>query len=337
LKPVGIIANPASGKDIRRLVAYGSVFDNNEKTNIVRRLLMAMDSVGVRDVFFMPDGFHIGPRAIDDLEVRLRAELLDMPVTGTQDDSMRAAEMMADMGMACIVTLGGDGTNRVVAKTCGDVPLVPISTGTNNVFPFMVEGTLAGLAAGVIAANSVPVGEVTHRAPRLELCRNGECIDIALIDIVVSSSRFTAARAIWDPSTIHEIFLTRADPGNIGFSSIGGHLHAVPLKPRQALHITLGPGKYRVKAPIAPGLLCWVDVESWRVFDVDAEIPVAHMPSLIALDGEREIALAEHDHVGVRINPKGPLVVHVHEVLKGACQGSLFVCDQEAKGGNHDV
>jgi len=35
LKPVGIISNPASGKDIRRLVAYGSVFDNNEKVNIV--------------------------------------------------------------------------------------------------------------------------------------------------------------------------------------------------------------------------------------------------------------------------------------------------------------
>lgn len=28
---VGIISNPASGKDIRRLVAHGSVFDNNKK------------------------------------------------------------------------------------------------------------------------------------------------------------------------------------------------------------------------------------------------------------------------------------------------------------------
>ena len=37
---VGIIANPASGKDIRRLVAHGSTFDNNEKTNIVRRVLL---------------------------------------------------------------------------------------------------------------------------------------------------------------------------------------------------------------------------------------------------------------------------------------------------------
>ncbi len=31
---VGVIANPAAGKDIRRLVAHGSVFDNNEKINI---------------------------------------------------------------------------------------------------------------------------------------------------------------------------------------------------------------------------------------------------------------------------------------------------------------
>jgi predicted polyphosphate/ATP-dependent NAD kinase len=35
----GIIANPAAGKDIRRLVAHGSTFDNNEKVNIVHRVL----------------------------------------------------------------------------------------------------------------------------------------------------------------------------------------------------------------------------------------------------------------------------------------------------------
>ena len=34
MKPIGIIANPASGKDIRCLVAHGSVFDNVEKSNI---------------------------------------------------------------------------------------------------------------------------------------------------------------------------------------------------------------------------------------------------------------------------------------------------------------
>ena len=37
--PIGIIANPASGKDIRRLVAHASVFDNQEKRNILRRAI----------------------------------------------------------------------------------------------------------------------------------------------------------------------------------------------------------------------------------------------------------------------------------------------------------
>jgi len=43
--PVGIIANPASGKDIRRLVALGTVFDNQEKLNIDRRILLGLDAL----------------------------------------------------------------------------------------------------------------------------------------------------------------------------------------------------------------------------------------------------------------------------------------------------
>lgn len=44
---VGIIANPASGRDIRRLVAHGTVIDNNEKTAIVRRILIGLEAVGI--------------------------------------------------------------------------------------------------------------------------------------------------------------------------------------------------------------------------------------------------------------------------------------------------
>ena len=76
MKPVGIIPNPASGKDIRRLVAYGSVFDNNEKVNIVRRVILGLDAMGVKDVIVMPDYFGIGARAIEDLEVSLRLSLI---------------------------------------------------------------------------------------------------------------------------------------------------------------------------------------------------------------------------------------------------------------------
>ncbi|MDY7040901.1 MAG: NAD(+)/NADH kinase, partial [Chloroflexota bacterium] len=152
---VGIIANPASGKDIRRLVAHGSVFNNREKVNIVRRVLLGLEAAGVDEVLFMPDYFGIGLRAVEGLKLSMRTSLLEMHSRGTQEDSTEAAARLHEMQVGCIVTLGGDGTNRVVAKGCGDIPLMPISTGTNNVFPEMVEGTIAGMAAGVVASGIV--------------------------------------------------------------------------------------------------------------------------------------------------------------------------------------
>ena len=40
------------------------------------------------------------------------------------------------MGVGGIVVLGGDGTNRLVARACGTAcRSSSLSTGTNNVFP----------------------------------------------------------------------------------------------------------------------------------------------------------------------------------------------------------
>ena len=60
---IGIIANPSSGKDIRRLVAQATVFDNMEKVNIIQRILTVINSAGLKDVYVMPDAFHICERA----------------------------------------------------------------------------------------------------------------------------------------------------------------------------------------------------------------------------------------------------------------------------------
>lgn len=331
MKAVGIIANPASGKDIRRLVAFGSVFDNNEKVNIVKRLLLAMDSMGVEEVIAMPDDFHIGERAANDLDVGLTIRYLDMLVMRTQDDSAQAARMMAEMGVACIITLGGDGTNRAVAKACGDTPLLPISTGTNNVFPFMVEGTLAGIAAGVIARNSLTPDMVAGRAPRLEIYRGEELVDIALVDIVVSRPGFVGARAIWDVSTLYELFLTRAEPGQIGFSSVGGYLHPLPQGCGVGLHIVIGEGSQQVKAPIAPGLICSLPIASHRTFAPEDAVPITRTPSLIALDGEREITVRSGDTLTVRLNCQGPWVVDIEGVLQEACRRGLFLSRQRGE------
>lgn len=51
---VGVIANPASGRDIRRLVAGASVFGNADKAGIVFRALAGLGAVGVDRALMMP-------------------------------------------------------------------------------------------------------------------------------------------------------------------------------------------------------------------------------------------------------------------------------------------
>ena len=85
---------------------------------------------------------------------------LDSTRTGTPLDTISAARALKDMACAVTITLGGDGTNRAFAIGWPDAPLLPLSTGTNNVFPSLLEGTVAGAAAGLIAAGRIAVDEV---------------------------------------------------------------------------------------------------------------------------------------------------------------------------------
>jgi predicted polyphosphate/ATP-dependent NAD kinase len=330
LKTIGIIVNPASGKDIRRLVAFGSVVPNSEKVNMVRRILLGLDSMGIEEVFLMPENAGIGSLALDRLKVRMKVSFLDMRLENTQDDSTRAARMMTEMGVACIVTLGGDGTNRVVSKGSGDTPLLSVATGTNNAFCYMVEGTLAGIAAGVVALNNFSLDILTHKAPRLEIWKEDQLLDIALVDVVTSSAEFVASRAVWDESTLKEVFLTQSEPGNIGFSSLGGYICRLPSDSGKALHIIVGKGGQKVRAPIAPGLVRWVPIASHRVFEPDVPIFLTHTPCIIALDGEREINVMGNERVSVRLTLNGPRVLNLTETLRHASAECIFLEDQAA-------
>ncbi len=151
---VGLVVNPASGKDIRRLVASASVFDNREKLSIVRRAILGALAGGVERFVYMPDCHGIVASAIDDLGEDAEFVALESPVTDSALDTTRAAGRMRELDVGCVITLGGDGTNRAFALGWRDAPLVAISTGTNNVFPQMVEGTIAGAAAGLVAVGT---------------------------------------------------------------------------------------------------------------------------------------------------------------------------------------
>lgn len=325
MSSVGIIANPASGKDIRRLVAHASTFDNNEKINIVRRVLLALDALGVERAYYMPDTYAIVPRAAEPLDLRLELVVLPMAVLGVQSDSVEAARRMVDLDVGCIVTLGGDGTNRVVAKGCGDVPLVTISTGTNNVFPQMVEGTVAGLAAGLVALDAVDDEGVVVRRPWLDVSVDGEVRDHALVDVVTSRQAWVGSRALWDPDSIAEVVLSRVTPASIGMCGLGGLLFPNACGSDQGVHIVLGPSERTVLAPLAPGLVRPVPVASARLLGPSERVRLAGEPCTVALDGEREFEVARRGHViEVTLNPNGPRVVDIDAALRAGAARGVF-------------
>lgn len=322
---VGIIANPASGKDIRRLVAHGSTFDNNEKTNIVRRVLLALDALGVATVRYMPDSYFIVPRAADTVSLDLTLEPLTMPILANPGDSYEAARRMADLGTDCIVSLGGDGTNRMICKGIGDVPLVAISTGTNNVFPRMIEGTLAGLAAGLVATVPSVREQAVTRQPKLDVLLDGEPKEMALIDVVTSQHGWIGARALWDAAHLREIVLSRVAPAEIGICGLGGILFAAASGSAQGVHLRIGEGGEEIIAPIAPGLVKRIPVGASSLIEPGAMVELDAAPCTVALDGEREFEILQPGHsLAVRFNPNGPNVVDVDAAIRlGATAGAF--------------
>ncbi len=322
---VGIVANPASGKDIRRLVAHGSVFDNNEKGNILQRVLLALDAMGAEQVSIMPDYYGLGEQALDGLHLSsLQATILDMPVEATEDDSTEAGRRFHEMGAGSIIVLGGDGTNRVVAKGCGSVPLISISTGTNNVFSTMIEGTIAGLAAGLLARRLIEPEQVTFSAKRMDVYVNQEWVDMALVDVVACSDLWIGSRAIWEPTHIQEIVLAQAMPGSIGMSAIGSCLQPVTPQEKHGLYIAIGQGQGRVLAPVAPGMVAQVDIREHRLLSIGEEITLNPQVCTIALDGERSIEIYPGQTVKIRLTNNGPRVVNVSRCLAEASRLGVF-------------
>jgi len=246
-----------------------------------------------------------------------------MPLSGTSADSTLAATLLAEAGASCIITLGGDGTNRAVAKGCGAVPLIAISTGTNNVFPSFIEGTLAGIAAGLIAKGDA--GHTTaYRAPWMEVSVDGSVREHALVDVVASTYPFVGTRAIWDLDLVREVVLARVAPATIGLSSLGGVLLDHETDQQPGMHVVLGSGGKEVLAALAPGLVQWVGVKSHRRLVIDDVVQFQQAVGTIALDGEREIECSATTLVEVRLRADGPVVVDVAATLADAARsGSL--------------
>jgi predicted polyphosphate/ATP-dependent NAD kinase len=336
LRPtIGIIANPVSARDIRRVVANAASLQIADRANIVLRVLAALGACGVADVLVMPESGGIRGHVVRGLERSRnqgehrfpRVVFLDMPVTGTVEDTRCATRLMRAAGVAAMIVLGGDGTHRAVVAECGPIPLAAISTGTNNAFAQSREPTITGLATGLAVMGRVPREVALAPNKRLEVVIDGAKPDIALVDVALVTDRYIGARALWRTETFRELFVSFADPQVIGMSAIAGLIEPVGRNEPGGLMVRLAPAqstKLTLLAPIAPGRIEAVGIDDWRRMPAG----IAFVPRLkagsIALDGEREIFISERQQVSVTLVDAAFYTIDVTGVMRFAAAERLL-------------
>jgi hypothetical protein len=207
----------------------------------------------------------------------------------------------------------------------------------------MVDGTVAGLAAGLLATGAVPAERVAPRTKRVEVTAGG-VTDFALIDAAACVDTFVGARAIWDPARVEALVLTRAAPWSVGLSAIGGQLDAVGPDEPAALYVELGAGGvrgtprgrpggsggvrgtprgrpggsgYEVIATIAPGVVARVAVAGWKRLPLGEPVSLGAKARTVALDGERELLIRDSEATAL-VTRTGPRVVDIRATLRAA-------------------
>lgn len=330
---VGIIANPVSARDIRRVVANASSLQIADRANILLRVLAALAACGVSQVLMMPERGGIAGHVVRGM-ARARVQggrfpgvsWLDMPVTGTAEDSRTAARMMRKAKAAAIVVLGGDGTHRAVVAQCGSVPIAGISTGTNNAFPEHREPTITGLAAGLAATGQVPRATALVANKVIEVSVGGAS-DLALVDVAFVTDGYVGARAVWRMETLRELFVTFADPEVIGLAAIAGLIEPVSRRQSGGLMVRFAPtasAPMVLNAPIAPGVIAPVGIDDWRLMPAGVPFAPTLRSGAIALDGERELSFAAREEVSVTLRDGAFHTIDVAATMKFAALHGLL-------------
>lgn len=341
---IGVIANPVSARDIRRVVANAGNLQISDRVNIVLRLLTAAAACGVRRVLMMPDRGGIRAmlertllrdRSAAPDEAWPRIEFLDMEPVSNVDDTFAATRMLVAADVAAIVVLGGDGTHRAVVRELlrsgRRIPIAGLSTGTNNAFPEMREPTVTGMAVGLLASGRVPRDHAlaAHKLVEIAIESGGDVLrDIAIVDAVITSDRYVGARALWKPESLRAAYLAFADPQCIGLSAIGGLLQPVDRRARGGLAIAMAhdaaSAQLTLHAPIAPGMVRAVPIAGWRPMSAGVPMQIAEDAGTVALDGERELGFEPGQRVTATLNEDAFFTVDVARCMQLAAHGGLL-------------
>lgn len=322
--------NPAAGRDIRRLTGGASVSNNYAKRRTAECVLEGLTLLDDAEVLVMPDATGLAEGIVADAPDALSVGSLDMTVTASGQDTRTAAEHFAAEADVAVV-LGGDGTNRDVAHAIGDVPVVSVSTGTNNVVPTTVDGTVAGMAAALVGSGAVPADEVTTRHGTVEAVVEGDADGSdqrrirGLATLGILDRSFVGTRAILDPSDVVGGVVSRAAPDEIGLSGIAGGLVTHRPDDPGGVGFRLGPGDAArtVRAVTVPGVLSKVAVADHRVLNDGEPFAFDISSGVVSADGERDLEVRDAV-VSLRPVADGPRIVRVKDTFEHAATEGYF-------------
>lgn len=324
---IGLIVNPAAGRDIRRLTGGATVVDNYAKRRVAECVLQGLQAVpDPPTATVMPDTAGIAASAAEEVP-DVATESLDLSPEGTATDSRRAATRFREAAdVKVIVVLGGDGTSRDVALECGDVPLIAVSTGTNNVVPAAVDGTVAGAAAALVATDAVDADAVSAHHGMVEARTETDESVTGLASVELSNRSFVGTRAMLDPGDLAGGVVSRADPADIGLSSVAGASGALAAHEPGAIGLRLVDADATTRtarAIVAPGMVAEVGVERRRRLAEHESMTIDVEGGVIGADGERELEVVD-ETVEFRSIGEGPRLVSLEAAFERAARSGVL-------------
>ena len=327
---VGVIANPRSGKDIRRLVAHAPAPSDTSRIADLRRLMVGASEGGADKLLIAADPHGLSERAVAGVD--LDVEIVEIQATGTGADTARAAAAMKERGAAVLAVYGGDGTHRQVARGWRDAPIVAIGGGTNNAFPQLIEPTVAGAAAGLVAGGGAALDElIAYQSLVIDIEIEGIPVDLALVDVAVIRDDTGGSPSLWSLDGVEQIFTAVAEPWSIGLSALAGLVAPTSRTDDRGVLLDLDPeASQRVRAPIAPGHYVEAGLRSVSVVEAEQSVAVRG-PAVFAVDGERGAHLQSGEWGSLTMRRNGPRVIDIRRTFSLAVRRGHFYTEH-AKG-----
>ena len=330
MSAIAICVNPMSGRDVRRLAARATNVTHEAKRDIIARVAAGADSIGVSEIYIVDEPFRIASMALEWMPLKAKVIKLGIELHHDASDTERAVRAFVREGVEVIVSLGGDGTNRIIARSGPQLNLIALSTGTNNVFPSMVEPTTAGIVAALAAMERFPddaAARIRNRAKVLRTDFSDGIRDIALIDVVQLRDDYVGNLLPYDEAKLKKILLTRALPDTVGMSPVGGLISVVEEKDDCGLLVEvgeIGASEISVRVPLSPGFFKEVAIADSRIIDL-GETVTFEGEGILALDGDREHKLGNKRSVSVTIRRDGLWVYDVGAAMRYAVAEGMML------------